>query len=87
MFQRRFYYDGLREDRTLSGFIPALSARGAGCRLLKITWKNAALSYTIDLAIGGRPWCYGTAVLAGDRTVTVEDSKGNLLKETSFKVK
>ncbi len=68
----------------------ALKATGVVGESLKITWKNGGHAYTIDLAIGGSPWrtwCCETAVLAGDWTVTVGDSKGNLLKEMSFKVK
>jgi hypothetical protein len=63
---------------------------GAAGDTLKVTWKIGDQTYTSDLAIGGSPWrtwCYKTAALAGDWTVTVLDSKGNILKEISFKVK
>ena len=69
MFQPRFYYDGPREDRALSGFRDetgdfaindkaylALKATGVVGESLKITWKNGGHAYTIDLAIGGSPW-------------------------------
>ena len=63
---------------------------GAAGDTLKATWKTGDHTYTSDLAVGGSPWrtwCYKTAVLAGDWTVSVADSKGNVLKEISFKVK
>lgn len=68
----------------------ALKVTGGAGESIKVTWKNGDHSYTTDLAIGGTPWrtwCYKTAALAGDWTVTVADSKGNVLKEMSFKVK
>jgi hypothetical protein len=63
---------------------------GAAGESLKATWKNGDHTYTSDLAIGGSPWrtwCYKTAALPGDWTLAVADSKGNILKEMSFKVK
>ncbi len=63
---------------------------GASGEQLKATWKTGDHTYTSDLTIGGSPWrtwCYKTAAIAGDWTVTVADSKGTVLKELSFKVK
>jgi hypothetical protein len=67
-----------------------MKVTGAAGDALKATWKVGNQTYTSDLAVGGSPWrtwCYKTAALAGDWTVTVSDSKGNILKEISFKVK
>ncbi len=67
-----------------------MKVTGAAGDTLKATWKTGDHTYTSDLAVGGSPWrtwCYKTAALAGDWTVTVTDSKGNVLKEMSFKVK
>ncbi len=63
---------------------------GASGETLKATWKTGEHSYASDLTIGGSPWrtwCYKTAAIAGDWTVTLADSKGTVLKEMSFKVK
>lgn len=63
---------------------------GAAGESLKTTWKSGDHTSTFDLAVGGSPWrtwCFRTAAIAGDWTVTVADSKGNVLKEMSFKVK
>jgi len=64
-------------------------AGGAGDSLT-VTWKTGSNTYISTLAIGGSPWrtwCYKTAALAGDWTVTIADAKGNTLKELSFKAK
>jgi hypothetical protein len=67
-----------------------MKVTGAAGDTLTATWKTGEQTYTSELAVGGSPWrtwCYKTAALAGDWTVTVSDSKGNILKEISFKVK
>ena len=67
-----------------------MKVTGAAGDTLRATWKTGNHTYTSDLAVGGSPWrtwCYKTAFLAGDWTVTVTDSKGEVLKEISFKVK
>ncbi|MBZ5498479.1 MAG: DUF2914 domain-containing protein [Acidobacteriia bacterium] len=67
-----------------------LKVTGAAGESLKATWKSGDHTYTSELAIGGSPWrtwWYMTAYLAGDWTITIADSKGNTLKEMSFKVK
>ena len=63
-------------------------AGGAGDSLT-VTWKQGEHSYPTNLGIGGNPWrtwAYKTTALAGDWTVTVADSKGNILREMNFKV-
>jgi len=63
---------------------------GAAGDALKASWKNGDHTYTSDLAVGGSPWrtwCYKIVVLPGDWTVSVADSKGNVLKDLTFKVK
>ena len=67
-----------------------MKVNGAAGDTLRITWKTGNHTYASDLAVGGSPWrtwCYKTAALAGDWTVTVADSKGEVLKEINFKVK
>ena len=67
-----------------------LKVTGAAGETLKVTWKTGDHTYSSELAIGGSPWrtwCYKTAALAGDWSVAVADSKGNILKEMSFKTK
>ena len=67
-----------------------LKVTGAAGETLKVTWKTGDHTYSSELAVGGSPWrtwCYKTAALAGDWSVAVADSKGNILKEMSFKTK
>jgi hypothetical protein len=57
---------------------------------LKVTWKTGDHAFESELTVGGSPWrtwCYKTAAIAGDWTVTVADAKGTVLKEMNFKVK
>ena len=67
-----------------------LRVTGAAGETLKVAWKTGDHSYSSELAVGGSPWrtwCYKTAAVAGDWSVAVADSKGNILKEMSFKTK
>ncbi len=67
-----------------------LKVTGAAGETLKVTWKTGEHTYSSELAVGGSPWrtwCYKTAALAGDWSVAVADSKGNILKEMNFKTK
>jgi len=67
-----------------------LKVAGAEGESLKVTWKTGDHSWTSDLSVGGSPWrtwCYKTAALAGLWTITVADSRGNILKEMKFEVK
>ena len=67
-----------------------IKVTGAAGETLKVTWKNGDHSYTSDISVGGnswRTWCYKTAALAGDWTVTIADAKGAVLKELNFKAK
>ena len=67
-----------------------LKVTGGSNENLTATWKSGEYSKETKLEVGGSPWRTWTAKSvskAGDWTVTVADSKGNSLKELSFKVK
>jgi hypothetical protein len=67
-----------------------LRVAGAADKSLQIIWEKGDQSFSMELAVGGDPWrtwCYKTAALSGDWTVTVEDPYGNILKKMDFKVK
>jgi hypothetical protein len=62
---------------------------GAAGENLDVTWKNGDRTYKSSMPVSGSPWrtwCYKTAALAGDWTVSIADAKGTVLKELSFKV-
>jgi hypothetical protein len=66
-----------------------LKVTGGSGETLRATWKSGDHTWTSDMSVGGSPWrtwCYKTAALAGDWSVSVADSKGNILKEMTFKV-
>jgi len=67
-----------------------LKVTGGAGETLRATWKAGTHTWTSDLSIGGSPWrtwCYKTAAVSGDWSISVADSKGNVLKEMTFKVK
>jgi hypothetical protein len=67
-----------------------LRVTGGSGESLKVTWKTGEHTFEAELAVGGSPWrtwCYKTAAVAGEWTVTVADAKGSVLKEMKFQVK
>ena len=56
---------------------------------IQVSWKVGANSDNVTLKVGGDPWrtwSSKTAWRAGDWTVTISDSGGQVLKEVTFKV-
>jgi hypothetical protein len=66
-----------------------LKITGANSETIKVTWKHDTYSHETELTIGGDPWrtwANKNVTMKGDWTVTVSDSKGNVLVEKKFSV-
>jgi len=69
-------------------FIWMKVSRGSSDQIT-VTWKTGDYSHSTTLTIGGNPWrtwASKTVSKAGEWTVSVADSSGNVLKEMKFKV-
>jgi hypothetical protein len=66
-----------------------MKVTGGASDQITVIWKNGEMTHSTTLMIGGSPWrtwATKTATKAGDWSVSVTDTAGNVLKEMMFKV-
>ena len=66
-----------------------MKVTGGASDQITVIWKNGEMTHSTTLMIGGSPWrtwATKTATKAGEWSVSVTDTAGNVLKEVMFKV-
>ena len=66
-----------------------MKVTGGASDQITVIWKNGEMTHSTTLMIGGSPWrtwATKTATKAGEWSVSVTDTAGNVLKEMMFKV-
>ena len=66
-----------------------MKVAGGASDQITVIWKNGEMTHSTTLMIGGSPWrtwATKTATNAGEWSVSVTDTAGNVLKEMTFKV-
>jgi hypothetical protein len=66
-----------------------MKVTGGASDQISVIWKNGEMTHSTTLMIGGSPWrtwATKTATKAGEWSVSVTDTAGNVLKDLMFKV-